>query len=88
MLGHFTTLVQIDLSGNVIGPEGAQSLVGVFVHSTTLTQLDLGFNEIGPDGAESLMRLVQCTSLTDLNLDHNFIDTRVLRTSGADRRGD
>ena len=87
VLGNFTALVHLDLSGNVFGAEGAQSLVGVLVHSTTLTHLDLGFNEIGPEGGESLMMLVQCTALTHIILDHNFIDAWVLRALGTDRRG-
>ena len=32
--------IHFDLSGNVLGAEGAQSLVGVFVHFTTLVHLD------------------------------------------------
>ena len=87
VLGNFTALVHLDLSGNVLGADGAQSLVGVLVHSTTLTKLDLGFNEIGPEGAENLMMLVQCTALTHIILDANFIDHGVLRALGADRRG-
>jgi len=87
VLGNFTALVHLDLSGNDIGQEGEQSLVGVLVHSTRLTHLDLGFNEIGADGAEILMMLMQCTSLTHVNLDYNFIDDRVLRALGTHRRG-
>jgi Ran GTPase-activating protein (RanGAP) involved in mRNA processing and transport len=87
VLGNFTALVHLDLSGNVLGAEGAQSLLGVLVHSTTLAHLDLSFNEMGSEGAESLMMLLQCTALTHIILDHNFIDRRVLRALGADRRG-
>ena len=57
--------------------------MGVLVHSTTLAHLDHDFNEIGPKGTESLMMLVQCTALTHIILDHNFIDAWVLRALGS-----
>ena len=49
-----TTLTNLDLQGNNIGPAGAESLATALKTNRTLTNLDLFGNNIGPTGAESL----------------------------------
>ena len=67
-----TTLTNLDLQGNNIGPAGAESLATALKTNTTLTNLDLQGNNIGPAGAESLATALKTnTTLTNLDLSCN-----------------
>ena len=67
-----TTLTNLDLQGNNIGPAGAESLATALKTNTTLTNLDLSDNNLGPVGAESLATALKTnTTLTNLNLFYN-----------------
>ena len=69
-----TTLTNLDLQGNNIGPAGAESLATALKTNTTLTNLDLSYNNIGSAGAESLATALKTnTTLTNLNLSLNNI---------------
>ena len=67
-----TTLTNLDLQGNNIGPAGAESLATALKTNTTLTNLFLSHNNIGPAGAESVATVLKTnTTLTNLDLSHN-----------------
>ena len=69
-----TTLTNLGLQGNNIGPAGAVSLATALKTNTTLTNLDLSYNNIGSAGAESLATALKTnTTLTNLNLSLNNI---------------
>ena len=69
-----TTLTNLDLADNSIGPAGAESLATALKTNTTLTNLDLQGNNIGPAGAESLATALKTnTTLTNLDLSSNNI---------------
>ena len=69
-----TTLTNLDLSHNNLGPAGAQSFATALKANTTLTNLFLSDNNIGPAGAESLATALKTnTTLTDLSLFLNNI---------------
>ena len=69
-----TTLTNLDLQGNNIGPAGAESLATALKTNTTLTNLDFSGNNLGPAGAESLATALKTnTALTNLNLSRNFL---------------
>ena len=69
-----TTLTNLDLQGNNIGPTGAESLSTALKTNTTLTHLDLSSNNIGPGGAVSLATALKTnTTLTNLDLRSNNI---------------
>jgi len=66
--------VHLDLSGNQIGQDGAESLAGVLAQCSSLADLNLESNRIGPQGAASLAGvLAQCASLAHLDLSYNDI---------------
>ena len=67
-----TTLTNLHLSINNIGPAGAESLATALKTNTTLTNLNLSDNNLGPAGAESLATALKTnTTLTNLNLFSN-----------------
>ena len=67
-----TSLANLDLSHNKIGPAGAESLATALKTNTTLTNLFLSHNNIGPAGAESVATVLKTnTTLTNLDLSHN-----------------
>ena len=67
-----TTLTDLSLFLNNIGPAGAESLATALKTNTTLTSLDLFCNNIGPAGAESLATALKAnTTLTNLVLYDN-----------------
>ena len=69
-----TTLTNLDLQGNNIGPTGAESLATALKTNTTLTHLDLSGNNIAPGGAVSLATALKTnTTLTNLDLQGNNI---------------
>ena len=69
-----TTLTNLDLADNSIGPAGAESLATALKTNTTLTNLYLSANNIGPAGAESLAKALKTTTtLTNLYLSSNNI---------------
>ncbi len=47
VLSHYPALVHLDLSGNQIGPDGAESLAGVLAQCPALVHLNLSHNRIG-----------------------------------------
>ena len=68
-----TTLTNLDLQGNNIGPAGAVSLATALKTNTTLTNLDLSYNNIGSAGAESLATALKTnTTLTNLDVGGNI----------------
>jgi Ran GTPase-activating protein (RanGAP) involved in mRNA processing and transport len=74
VLAECRALVHLDLSDNMIGSAGAESLAGVLGQCASLARLNLRNNGIGAAGAESLARVLgQCASLTHLNLSDNLI---------------
>ncbi|KAG0025896.1 hypothetical protein BGZ82_009786 [Podila clonocystis] len=69
-----TTLTNLDLWGNSIGDNGAQSLAEALKNNSTLTTLDLWRNSIGDNGALALAELLERnSSLTTLSLGYNSI---------------
>ena len=67
-----TTLTNLDLQGNNIGPAGAESLATALKTNTTLTNLELSGNNLGPAGAESLATALKTnTTLTNLRLSYD-----------------
>lgn len=68
-----TTLTELDLRNNNIGPTGAQCLAKALRRNTTLTSLDLRWNCIGSVGGQDLVSA----------LEKNFALTQVF-TSGND----
>ena len=46
--------ITLDLSANLIGPEGAQAIAEVLKANTVLTNLELYGNNIGDDGARAI----------------------------------
>ena len=70
-----TTLTNLDLQGNNIGPAGAESLATALKTNRTLTNLNLRGNDVDPAGAEALATALKTnTTLTKLNLRGNNID--------------
>ena len=68
-----TTLTNLGLQGNNIGPAGAVSLATALKTNTTLTNLDLSYNNIGSAGAESLATALKTnTTLTNLDVGGNI----------------
>ena len=64
-----TTLTNLELSDNNLGPAGAESLATALKTNTALTNLELSGNNLGPAGAESLATALKTnTALTNLNL--------------------
>jgi Ran GTPase-activating protein (RanGAP) involved in mRNA processing and transport len=69
----------LQLQGNYLGPEGAESLASALGTNVSLTRLDLRSCQIRDAGAVSLAAVLKThTSITDLNLDNNRI-----RAAGA-----
>ena len=69
-----TSLTSLDLSGNLIQDEGANSLSEALRVNTSLTYLQLSQNNICAEGAHSLSEALRVnTSLTSLNLSQNYI---------------
>ena len=69
-----TTLTNLDLSRNRVGPAGAESLATALKTNTTLTNLDLSQNNVGPAGADSLATALKTnTTLTNLDLSQNNV---------------
>ena len=67
-----TTLTNLNLFNNNLGPAGAESLATALKTNTTLTNLNLSLNNIGPAGAESLATALKTNkTLTDLYLAGN-----------------
>ena len=67
-----STLTNLNLCYNNIGPTGAVSLATALEENTTLTNLELSFNHPGPAGAESLAKALKTnTTLTNLVLSFN-----------------
>ena len=68
-----TTLTNLGLQGNNIGPAGAESLATALKTNTTLTNLNLSLNNIGPAGTESLATALKTnTTLTNLDVGGNI----------------
>ena len=74
VLAQSRPLVHLDLSGNGIGPDGAESLAGVLAQCPALAHLNLRYNGIGTAGAEGLAGVLgQCAALAHLDLFGNGI---------------
>ena len=63
MLKANKTLTNFLLSGNNIGPAGAESLATAFKTNTTLTNLDLLGNNLGPAGGESVATALKTNTI-------------------------
>ena len=73
-LGQCSSLVTLNLRGNMIKAQGARSLASVLGQCSSLATLDLGGNDIRAEGARSLAgALQQCSSLAMLDLGGNNI---------------
>ena len=69
-----TTLTNLVLISNKLGPAAAEPLATALKTNTTLTNLDLSSNNVGPAGAESLATALKTnTTLTNLYLSQNNI---------------
>ena len=67
-----TTLTNLNLFNNNLGPAGAESLATALKTNKTLTDLYLAGNNLGPAGAESFVRALKTnTTLRNLNLSSN-----------------
>ena len=67
-----TTLTNLNLFNNNLGPAGAESLATALKTNKTLTDLYLAGNNLGPAGAESFARALKTnTTLRNLNLSSN-----------------
>ena len=67
-----TTLTDLSLSLNNLGPDGAKSLADMLKTNTILTDLHLSANDLGPVGAESVTAaLGKNTTLKHLDLSAN-----------------
>ena len=67
-----TTLTDLSLSLNNLGPDGAKSLADMLKTNTILTDLHLSANDLGPAGAESVTAaLGKNTTLKHLDLSAN-----------------
>ena len=67
-----TSLKELDLRGNYLGPAATESIVAALTTNTTLTCLDLSVNNLGPSGAASLATALKTnTTLTKLYLSDN-----------------
>ena len=72
MLEANTTLTNLNLFNNNLGPAGAESLATALKTNKTLTDLYLAGNNLGPAGAESFARALKTnTTLRNLNLSSN-----------------
>eukprot|EP00747_Dinoflagellata_sp_TGD_P073531 gnl/TRDRNA2_/TRDRNA2_157949_c0_seq1.p1 gnl/TRDRNA2_/TRDRNA2_157949_c0~~gnl/TRDRNA2_/TRDRNA2_157949_c0_seq1.p1 ORF type:complete len:706 (-),score=128.55 gnl/TRDRNA2_/TRDRNA2_157949_c0_seq1:62-2179(-) len=64
----------LDLSGRLIGPEGAASLAAALERNNTVVSIDLKHNEIGAEGAEALAAAMQKNNtLTTLDVTSNDV---------------
>ena len=71
-------LSEINLSGNEIGPVGAECLADALRQCPELVKLELQNNNIRSRGAQSLLGVLeQCTALAHLNLRNNMIGPTV-----------
>ncbi|KAM7431843.1 hypothetical protein ABFA07_017655 [Porites harrisoni] len=69
-----TTLTNLVLFSNKLGPAGAESLATALKTNTTLRNLNLSLNNVGPAGTESLATALKTnTTLTNLNLYDNNV---------------
>ncbi len=87
VLAQCRALVHLDLSGNEIGPVGAESFAGVLAQFAALAHLNLDDNEIGDAGIQSLAGvLVQSAALVHLVLSGNDIGPgrEFCRNAGAE----
>ena len=67
-----TSLKELDLTGNYLGPATAESIGAALTTNTTLICLDLSVNNLGPSGATSLATALKTnTTLTKLYLSDN-----------------
>ena len=67
-----TSLKELVLTGNYLGPATAESIGAALTTNTTLTCLDLSVNNLGPSGAASLATALKTnTTLTKLYLSDN-----------------
>jgi hypothetical protein len=81
VLATNTTLKELTLANNGIGPVGAQALAAALERNATLTELNLQKNNIGAEGALSLAAtLHNNATLTTLYLDGNNIGAEGARS--------
>ena len=74
-------VIELDLSHNNIGPDGATALAGGIEGLTELKELDLSHNSIGPGGATALAGGLQyLIELRCCDLSHNNIDVAAAKT--------
>ena len=63
-----TSIKELLVTGNKLGPQGASILAHTLQFNKSLKKLDLSFNEIGPSGAGALASVFKHVSLVSLNL--------------------
>ncbi|KAG0077399.1 hypothetical protein BGZ93_003712, partial [Podila epicladia] len=80
-----STLVTLELRGNMLGDDGAQALSEALKANSSLATLDLRDNEIGSNGAQALSEALKANStMTTLKLGNNEIgDNGALALSEA-----
>ena len=70
--------LQLDLSRNAVGPEGAKAIADALRVNAPLTLLNLGGNKVGDDGATAIAQAVKSNTtckLAELGLNNNGIGT-------------
>ena len=77
-----TTLAELNLGDNQLGPEGTMTLIQPLLSAnTSLTYLSLENNRIAPKGAKHLAQLLRNNkTILELNLSHNDIGARGIKT--------
>jgi hypothetical protein len=71
---NISSLKEIDLSRNYIGPEGVNKLVEIIKKNKTLKKMYLSYNEIKDEGAKALAELIkESKSLKTLIIYGNYI---------------
>ena len=71
-----TTLTSLDLSWNMVGPEGGVALAGALrANASSLTLLNLVYNQLGPEGGVAIADALRAStaSLTSINVGGNQI---------------
>ena len=64
----------INLSYNMLGPEGGKSIAESIAVSASLTDIDLSFNNIGSQGAKAIAKAISVSaSLTSIDIKLNNI---------------
>mmetsp|Transcript_33999 Transcript_33999/g.87918 ORF Transcript_33999/g.87918 Transcript_33999/m.87918 type:complete len:426 (+) Transcript_33999:56-1333(+) len=74
VLKRSSSMVQLDLRNNKIGPECGRHLGEMLRENSTLSHMDLSWNDLGPEGGKALLAGIQANhTLIDCQLSGNRI---------------